>query len=36
MKREVLEELDILTGQLEAALGDQETLVMEKDYEYHI
>ena len=36
MKREVLEELDILTGQLEAALGDQETLVMERHYEYNI
>ena len=36
MKRETLEELDILTGQIEAALGDQETLIMEKDYEYHI
>lgn len=36
MKRETLEELDILTGQLEAALGDQETLMMEKDYEYQL
>ena len=36
MKREVLEELDILSGQLEAALCDQENLVMEKNYEYNL
>lgn len=34
MKRETLAELDILSGQLEAALIDQETLIMEKIYEY--
>jgi uncharacterized protein YegL len=34
MKRETLAELDILSGQLEAALCDQENFIMEKIHEY--
>ena len=30
MKREALEEMDIASARIEAALGDQETLIMER------
>jgi len=36
MKRETLEELDILSAQIEAAISDQEILVMERIHECNI
>ena len=36
MKKETLEELDILSAQIEAAISDQEVLVMERIHECNI